>query len=372
MTRTCPHWLQLSEDRQRFLPVAERVAAVRLVFSLACQGRGCKAIVDTLEQRGIVSPTGRRRWHPNVIIRLLKDRATLGEFQPMERVAKYKSAAVGPPIPGYFPTIIRQEVYDKANALMTSHTIKRVGRIPDRVNVFAGLLFDPAGNPYHVEHRHPATYRILSARYGKGGTCISYEKTLEAWLAAVREIDPADFAATADDETGPLVEELASIDAKIAAIKIRVRKEQDVEYLLDLLRDLRVHKEAVKEKLDKVEASRRSPVREAVQALQKTTLEDPEFYRARLRLAVERITMDVVDIRDANASPWKQAWVQIVFRRGITRLFAFQYRSSRGYLAVPISMSYVFDAETLKLKAGYRRLDTAGKIAEALEFRLGE
>jgi DNA invertase Pin-like site-specific DNA recombinase len=355
MTSIGPQWLR-AETRKVTLPngkvrnevtgwrlVPDRVKVVKLVFELACQGRGCQAILDELERRGIATGKGKSRWHPAVVTRLIKDRSVLGEYQPCRRVAKNTSEPVGHAVKNYFPAIIPERTFDRANALLTSRNLKRSGRPPkdDRINIFQGILFDAdSGQAFHVKRTYEDGRRVLKCKYGRGGALIAYEKLLEGFLMHIREIDPATFREKVDDATEAFTEELAAMDAKLATIRARVKAEKggDIGYLLDIQRDLTRDKARVQALLEEAEARRRSPTEQAVKALREGVIADPENYRARLRLAVDRIELRVREVT-FHDRPWKIGDATVRFRGGYTRVFCFIYKNTSGYLSRPLVAS---------------------------------
>jgi hypothetical protein len=388
MTAMRPSWLKpitrkvtiAGKERDEVLgyeEIPERVETVRLIFKWACEGKGGYAIADALEKKGIKSFRGRERWNANVVVRLIKNRTTLGEFQPRERVTRNKLANVGKPIPGYYPPIITQAAFDKANTQVTDRIVKRAGRPPnsDRINIFAGLLYDPDDRPYHIMVKYPNKkvrsnpYRVLQSKYGRGGPSISYEKMEEAFIESVKELDPNDFQARIDDDTQRLIEKLAAIDGKLARIQDRIKSESDIDYLLDTKRDLTKDREATRKALEASERARRNPTSESVRALQKATVDDKEYYRARLRLGIEKMTLKVREVKYAKLQ-WKVGDVAVYFRGGYTKTYTFIYRNSRGYLNEPLKLSGASRWENHDLGPWQDMLDDEYKVvflSEVLE-----
>jgi DNA invertase Pin-like site-specific DNA recombinase len=340
-----PFWLKLSADRKRWELLPEQVAKVRLIFKLACSGKGANQIMQELERRSMASPQGKLVWHPNAINRVIRGKAVLGQFQPCTSDAQGRSIADGESIENYYPRLIDQKTFDKANTLVTGRNLKRSGRPSSKINIFRGLLFNAGtGAPFHIrmmypdkEPARPDKYRMLRDSYKGGGSSLNYEKLVEAFVQVVEEIDPNTLVEP-DSEVQALAEELASLDAKLATIEARIKAEKDIGYLLDTKRDLTRDKQATRKLLDEAEAKHRNPVRQSVSSLKAGRIDDPQGYQARLRLAVERITMHVFRIKDQDGRPRKAAWVEVSFRRDIKRAFAFSYRDGRGFLEKPVTM----------------------------------
>jgi DNA invertase Pin-like site-specific DNA recombinase len=359
MTKMCPWWLRLREDRSGYDVIEEKASIMRRIFELAALGKGCHAIVDMLEREGFSSPTGKGRFHQNVVIRWLKDKAVLGHGQPCVRESKHKSKAVGEAVEGYYPAIVGRETWDRVQAFVGSRNLRK-GRPPKptRVNVFQGLLFDPdyKGAPYHIDLKDGSDYRLLKSKYGRGGSVISYEKLIEAFLLYVKEIDPAVFDAKEDDGVEAQRDRVDKLRRKVAATNARYASEEEADYLLPVMRDLDTKLKAAVKTLDELEAMSRNPIRKAVQALKEGDIRDPASYQARLRLAVSRITLRVRELPFMGRK-WKVADVATYFRGGYIRLFTFIYRNSRGYLASPLKLHQGFKVSGQKLGPWQETLD---------------
>jgi DNA invertase Pin-like site-specific DNA recombinase len=355
MTAMRPHWLKahgytvkLPSGKDRFIVegynlVQDRVDAVKRIFELACQGHGCKVIADKLQAEGIKTAEGKPRWHPNFIIRIIQNRAVMGEFQPRMRVTRHKSVDVGEAIPGYYPKIIEAEVFNEANKLMgerkAEHPRTRGPSKQHRINIFKDILFDPEDRPFHISITYPREYRMLRSVYGRGGPNISYEMMERAFVQCINEIDPASVQEEkADDEIDRLIKKRDSLIRKLATIDARIKTEDDIGYLLDSKRDLTRQLDVTTKAREDAEMRRRNPVVESVRALKESRVADPTYYRARLRLAVRKMTL-AVDELPLDGRKYKLGLVTVHFRGGYTKAYAFGYRNSRGYLAEPLPLS---------------------------------
>ncbi len=153
LTRWCPAWLRLSDDRRSYVLIEERAAVVRRIFDLyANHEHGKELIAKTLNYEGMPTwqpmqpPGGKRRraegWAIGYVSRILKNRAVIGEFTPQitgEKDGKRTNSAVREPIPDYFPATIERAVWDRAEAVRQNR-MKTGGPKGEVVNVFTGLL----------------------------------------------------------------------------------------------------------------------------------------------------------------------------------------------------------------------------------------
>lgn len=113
MTALCPAWLQLTNDRAQFDVIPERAAVVQSIFKDSADGIGSYSIARRLNSAN-VTPFGRSTgWQTSYVSKLLTSRAVLGEFQP-HRLVDGKRLPEGPPTPNYFPRIVDDELFYKA------------------------------------------------------------------------------------------------------------------------------------------------------------------------------------------------------------------------------------------------------------------
>ena len=137
LTKICPTWLRLSDDRKTFMPIKERVAVVRRIFELAATGMGQNKIAKTLNTGEVPTLRGGSRWHISSVKKILDSRAVIGEFQPGKMVNGKRQMLE--PIPDYFPAIVPMEVYATVRRIRNTRPSYR-GR--GKTNPFAGIVFN--------------------------------------------------------------------------------------------------------------------------------------------------------------------------------------------------------------------------------------
>lgn len=109
LTKICPTWLKLSDDRTTFIPIKERVKVVNRIYDLAASGVGQNGIARKLNAEKVPTFRGAKRWHISSVKKILDNRAVIGEFQPGKMVDGKRQLLE--PIPDYFPAIVPMEVY---------------------------------------------------------------------------------------------------------------------------------------------------------------------------------------------------------------------------------------------------------------------
>lgn len=144
LTRQGPGWLDLLADDPREPLVGEwrfndRAAVVRRIFALAIDGKGKEAIVRCLNAEGVPSFKHGDGWNASVVAVLLSDRRTIGELQLHTKVNGPRRP-IGEPIKSYFPAVISDEVFFRAQAEIAKRhcgaTPGKRGKVP---NLFVGI-----------------------------------------------------------------------------------------------------------------------------------------------------------------------------------------------------------------------------------------
>lgn len=163
MTAQCPAWLKLKGGEHH--PIPERVEWIRKMFEWAAE-MGDGSIAAKLNEEGVETwGRGKRKaakWHSSYIKKILcgtsSGRHVLGEYQPHKMVdekrmtrftetrhksdgEKYTVEVTLEPVPDYFPQIIEDDVWYRAQTARKRHTLLKTGRPSPRVrNLFGGLL----------------------------------------------------------------------------------------------------------------------------------------------------------------------------------------------------------------------------------------
>src|SRR5947209_3161884 len=115
LTSHCPAWLKLSADRKTFAVDAKRAAIVVSIFEDNANGVGIYSTTKRLNQEHVPHFGRSDGWHSSYVAKILSNRAVIGEFQP-HRLVKGKRIADGDPIVGYFPRVVENELFYRAQA----------------------------------------------------------------------------------------------------------------------------------------------------------------------------------------------------------------------------------------------------------------
>ncbi len=136
VTSIVPLWLRMRDGKIE--PIPERVAIVRQIFLDTIDGLGRRKIVSNLNERG-VPPFGKSAvWSESYVQKLLRSRAVLGEYQPQTGRGAQRRP-VGEPIPAYYPQVIDETTFYRAQAAMDQRRTKGGRRGKRFGNLLTGL-----------------------------------------------------------------------------------------------------------------------------------------------------------------------------------------------------------------------------------------
>jgi DNA invertase Pin-like site-specific DNA recombinase len=141
LTRRLPSWLMVVDGT--IVAIEERAKVVRQIFQWSAGGYGTCQIVAKLTAAGIPA-FGGKDWLTQYIGKIIRDKRARGEYQP-----RTAGKADGPAVPGYFPAVVTDKLWLKANAQLVSRTRRR-SQPGKYVNLFSGLLHNArqAGDTY--------------------------------------------------------------------------------------------------------------------------------------------------------------------------------------------------------------------------------
>lgn len=134
----CPAWLTLSEDRTSFVFMPERAKIVRQIFELSIAGFGGYTIAKQLNAKNVPAFGPAPKWDQSTIHNMLRNRATIGEYQP----GKYrdKTATSKTVVPNYYPAVIEESLFNAAQEARQRNLTSGRGRKGRFIaNLFAGL-----------------------------------------------------------------------------------------------------------------------------------------------------------------------------------------------------------------------------------------
>lgn len=359
LTRQVPAWLTV--EGERFKVVKAKADAVRRVYRMAVDGHGIGVITKRLNAEGVPPIARGTKWARSYVAKLLTNRAVVGEYQPHTGHSGATRKPDGPPIPGYFPAIVTEELWFAARSAMADRRNKP-GRIGRRVNLFAGLLRDA---------RNGGTLQVLDK--GKARGCgpglvsydavqgvpgavylsfplVAFEQAVLPWL---RQLDPREVLAphaAEEDQEAVLEGRLDKVRTRIERAKAALEETDDIRAVIDKLREWEGEEKALSAALAAVRREKANPLTRAwtechtlLDAL--AAAPDPVEARTRLRAAVRRIVSGVWCLFLAEGQD-RVAAVQVWFKGGGHRDYLVYHRRSHGNAsAIREGQSWVMSIE---------------------------
>lgn len=233
VTSECPRWLRANADKTGFDVIEDLAESVRKLYDVRIrEGLGAVALVSRANSEGWPVPgkrpvqgmdedteTFERRsaagatWHTSLVGRLLTNRAVLGEYLPHVTVhvkvkgqadKKVRRPLESGPIPGYYPAIIDEQTFLRAQAVGERH-----GRFPGRrdaslKNWLQGMLKCVCGHSFVRKNKNSsaqpgyARYYCTARNRGVSDCASASAKQLEdAVLFVVSNVAPQHFQGTA-------------------------------------------------------------------------------------------------------------------------------------------------------------------------------
>lgn len=305
MTAMCPAWLKLNEDRLSFSIIDAKADTVRLIFRLAADGYGVFRIARKLNTEKVPTLGNKpkksaNQWYESYIIRILNNRAVLGEFQPCTRDGN-KSIPQGDPIPQYYPPIISKTDFVAARRAIDSRALgfKRTGK--DIPNIF-GRLIRNARDGYgflYIPAKKKAPHPRLEPVGGRNGASLPlscrYQLLEEAFIKFLAEITINDLTGNLKlSKAGELEWRIADLSKRIDTLTARMDTDPDLGSLLDKLTAWKTERK----KLEKELETENNPTDEGAaladtKGIIKLLATDPEHYRTRLKQQIHLLVAEM-------------------------------------------------------------------------------
>jgi hypothetical protein len=220
-------WLKPRPDRRGFDIDKKQAKIVEQVFAMAADlGMGVDTIARKLNQDRAPTLSGKGTWYKTVVLRLLRDRAVLGEMVPHVMVDGKRTPTEVET--DYYPRLISDDVFYRAQAALSRRRIGGGGRRGKQVsNLFTHLCkCGKCGATMHILNRIDHSGRWLVCNQARRGlsdcrpSSWKYEPFERAFLTFVREIDlTAMTRTTGQHETERVEMELRAIQGKLEAAR---------------------------------------------------------------------------------------------------------------------------------------------------------
>lgn len=311
MTKWCPAWLKLADDRTRYEAIPERVEIVRGIFHDAASGMGIYSITTSLNQRGVPTFDSPNGWHTSYVTKILCNRAVLGEFQPHRR-EDGKRVPDGEPSRAYYPAILDEGLFYRAQLAKSERRVSGKGRKGAAyTNLFSGLATCAyCRSPMKLENkgsgRKGGAYFVCHGALRKFG-CPAirwrYRDFETSFLAFVEEVDLDGLTNDAAENARlRLASDIAAIKGELAQVEQLMEKTfavlasgDPIEFVRTKLKELEARKVELSKRYQSCEHEReqavsrqdqirrsKAEVRELVARVQREGAADMFKMRARL------------------------------------------------------------------------------------------
>ena len=173
----CPAWLRLSEDRTSFVFMPDRAKVVREIFELSIAGFGGYTIARRLNANGVPAFGPSPKWDQSTIHNMLRNRATIGEYQP----GKYRDKRPTEiPVRDYYPAVIEESLFNAAQQARERNLRSGRGRKGRLItNLFAGLITCGYCSGQVKLHRNGQGNSLICETVLERGECHRFRWTLQ-------------------------------------------------------------------------------------------------------------------------------------------------------------------------------------------------
>ncbi len=236
MTSTCPQWLKLDKAIGKYTPIPDRVGVVERIFRETLEGKGANTLARKFNAESI-PPFGRASgWWDSYVKKILANEAVFGRLQPhTTKLVEGRRVPVGEPVDGYYPAVVDQETFYRAQAMRQERRIPGGRTVAKFSNLFTGLVkCGTCGSTMAFDNKgigpRRGTYLVCSAAKRKLGTCKRhawrYPQAQAHILLNLHSLDYRtllpDIARQAQDEALALEQRLEGLRSELGATTVKV------------------------------------------------------------------------------------------------------------------------------------------------------
>ena len=233
LTSKGPAWLRLNRKKQVFEPIDDRCDLIQRIFQLYLDGNGAEKIAKVFNSEKIPAWKSKNGWHKSYVQKILRNRSVLGEFQPHKLIKSNgvkRREPIGDPIPDYFPKIISDQDFYRAQRRMSENTNKggRTGKLGNLFGHIAKCGYCGASVQY-VDKGDGNSYLVCDhARRGLGCTKTSfrYDEFENVFLEFCRELNLKAVLQIDEDASkriNNLNKEIESLHGQLKIIETKIK-----------------------------------------------------------------------------------------------------------------------------------------------------
>ncbi len=156
-TQHYPDWIDFVKETQEVNLNTEKQKAILFLFEQTIIGLGQIQLVKIMNEKFSAISRQRKdarppKWNTAYISKLLNDRRLLGEHQSYKMMNQTKRIPDGEPVKGYFPRVVSDELFYKAQAAKAKRKTKRTEEVSDFINLFKGLIYSHyTRSPFRIQ-----------------------------------------------------------------------------------------------------------------------------------------------------------------------------------------------------------------------------
>lgn len=169
-TSECPNWLKV--ENGRYVPIPERVEAIREIYVRARDGFGISKLVRFANKNQLPVPGKGATWHTSLVNRVLSNQALIGRFQP-RKVVQGKRVPFGKPIENYYPVVLDVDLFMAVQSLRAKAAAFPSRRDDNNYNYLMGIAKCECGGSWRRMNKNSgvqAGYALYSCSNRVRGT----------------------------------------------------------------------------------------------------------------------------------------------------------------------------------------------------------
>jgi DNA invertase Pin-like site-specific DNA recombinase len=252
----CYGYRYLGDKKHEIIP--EEAAIVKEIFERYINGEGARTIAVSLNGRGVKKKVGSKPWVSHDVLRTLTCEKYTGNAILQKTVSEnFKKTVNTGQVPQYYvannhPAIISQELFDKANEILSSRKWSRDSVAPIQHSPFTGKIkCGCCGTAYNMRKRGYGKYKRWGwecARYSSSGkaTCpdsraFRDDELKEIFLSAYNEAVNNGSAESKPVRTGEALKDMLAQERELSALRAKgyVSREAYLSEQAKLVREIK-------------------------------------------------------------------------------------------------------------------------------------
>jgi len=355
-----PSWIDWDKDKKLFI-LNDGAKAIRQIFELTAAGFGQRQVVRQLQKSH--KPIG-KCWNSSFIQAVLASRTVLGERQSYAVDDNGDRQPIGPPIVGYYPAVIDEALWTRANASKTQRK-KQKGPNSQFVNLFTGIVLNAHdGKPMHAIsarcmrengqqylQRRLVSYGHLRHENGSDPVSVDYHQLENTVLRYLSEISPEDLAVSgAGNALKERQQEKAGVEQRLTELTAALSdpKVGSISAVILALGNLEKRRAELAEQIEQLQMDR--PLEHAhglIAALASAEPEQLQGIRLRLRGLIADLLESVI-VKPEKHLGRVFALIQLNFRSGLSKQVDFGPGFRGGLRVQEPASDYLIDLRDRK------------------------